>query len=1175
MSKTEYNPQDQDELSGKLEYLLEREVDTVTFPDRIYALGGGGRKMVIEMFSQDWVAVEAMRDRSQDIDVIFMDSASEDAENHAKEVADIREQLDRLEQIMQEETPPDVNVGSFNIKDELITDYVSITNQASLTGEDPIAQIKKHTDAEHWWVQREHLNSVDDRGDFYDVSQGAIKRRALGKALHYKALAQGTQEYADAMASNIEESEIAIFAGLGGGTGSGTFIDIARKIRSYNQSANIQLFATLPASGQRDQAQANAFAALSELEYLNLSGETPFNDIYLFPLEPTDLDGETTANPELRELDRAMTYAVLGVYNATDMDYALSNTLSYSPFTIVIPQVLHYSRDEIKEKKEQIHEVLQIKREILNREYDSIEEIESYLQKHHPNVTPVEGDELSDESRTYLKRRLREFEQLITSDLLEKLEIEITDDSDQILDDIYGDNLDHDQATINEVVRRRGLDAIIDGIEFIIDIQGIQDGRVDNYAEFGDDLINDIAYTELARLTRMYELLCRLHGARKATMESAAAEIGTDADTKLLETTLVPSLERGIEKKRWKTLKTARDDVSNRITDTERELEETEQELEEEREAFEETVDQYTQEFWQRAKPLIDDNATLAEMRLDETVREFKSALSEFAENVATEDDVDTVSTASVETALDQLKQEVDTTLKSDLGRRNSLDLSNLEADVIESTSDVKVSRKRWDNLESSAEDGGFLSSLFGSEDKGALDTDRYRTPYEKVKSRGIFSITRPPNTEAALERSGFSVDVEIDVEKRITQQIEQLQADIRQELEDRYEEMVQELIEEDEPGAESDVGFGDSSGTPNEVVQRTEEFGRVVADSAPDELESRIADTVTETIKTEIDTDIDEIEEQLEQLQERLEMLRSRHERITDAFNLFERMTGDVAEPLRELYSDYENRFSSDIFDVPHHRTKRHAIDKLYEHEVTPADLSSAVKKQSLAETDLLEEGSTGTAPQERQDIRKSFSKITSNRILDSRYNGLKRSRLNNANIASFPDTGVYVAYASEAISAGQEVDGKLNPNDFADVKQKLIENLDISEVSNQYDQWFVENGDPWEVAMCVYIQGLPFMDNLRDLTANDGYWSRYQELARRRDQIRTIERHAFGLERGFYVTRSELIDIDGNPDFFLEQSAEDIRSELTSCHDRHTIETEVEDISTGQDGQNFEENR
>ncbi|MFC6722393.1 tubulin-like doman-containing protein [Halovalidus salilacus] len=407
MSKTEYNPQDQDELSGKLEYLLEREVDTVTFPDRIYALGGGGRKMVIEMFSQDWVAVEAMRDRSQDIDVIFMDSASEDAENHAKEVADIREQLDRLEQIMQEETPPDVNVGSFNIKDELITDYVSITNQASLTGEDPIAQIKKHTDAEHWWVQREHLNSVDDRGDFYDVSQGAIKRRALGKALHYKALAQGTQEYADAMASNIEESEIAIFAGLGGGTGSGTFIDIARKIRSYNQSANIQLFATLPASGQRDQAQANAFAALSELEYLNLSGETPFNDIYLFPLEPTDLDGETTANPELRELDRAMTYAVLGVYNATDMDYALSNTLSYSPFTIVIPQVLHYSRDEIKEKKEQIHEVLQIKREILNREYDSIEEIESYLQKHHPNVTPVEGDELSDESRTYLKRRLR------------------------------------------------------------------------------------------------------------------------------------------------------------------------------------------------------------------------------------------------------------------------------------------------------------------------------------------------------------------------------------------------------------------------------------------------------------------------------------------------------------------------------------------------------------------------------------------------------------------------------------------------------------------------------------------------------------------------------------------------------------------------------------------------
>lgn len=1161
MSEAEYASSDDDTISEELEHLIHRDTETITFPDRIYALGGGGRKMVIEMFSEDWVAIEAMRDRGQDIDIIFMDSASENKENHSHEVSELQDRLRTLEQTMQEETDPEVDVGSFNIKDELITNYVSVTNRASLIGEDPIKEIKNHTDADYWWVRREHLNAVDDRGDFYDVSQGAIKRRALGKALHYKALAQGTQQYSDSMASNLEESEIAIFTGLGGGTGSGTFIDIARKIRSYNQSANIQLFATLPASGQRDQAQANAFAALSELEYLNLSGETPFNDIFLLPLEPTNLDSEKTDNPELRELDRAMTYAVLGVYNATDLDYALSNTLSYSPFTIVIPQVLHYSRDEIKRKKERIHELLEIKREILNREYDNLDEIEKYLQSHHPDAPSVSGEELSEESRDYLKRRIQEFEQLITSDLLEKLEIDITEDSTQILDDIYGEELDSENTDINEVVRRRGLDSIIEGIEFIIDIEGINGGRVDNYAEFGDELINDIAYTELSRLTRMYDVLCQLHGAEKETMATSGAEISTDADTKLLETTLVPSLERSVEKKRWKTLKTARNDVQDRISETERELEETQQRLEEEREEFQEKVDQYTREFWREAEPLINDYATVANIHLDDKVREFKSTLSRFAEDVGTQEDVDVVSTAEVETALDQLKQEVSSDLQSNLGKNNSIDISDLETDIIDSLNDVKVARKRWDELENSTDSGGFLSNLFGSDDAGTLETDRYRTPYERVNTMGVFSLPRPPNTESALERLGFHVEVEIDVEKRINNQVEELQAEIKQELVNRYESLIEDLTENEEEDGES-AGFGSTSDTSTVVEQRREEFVRVVEDSSPDELKTELEKVVTKAVRDEIDTEIETYETQVENLTQRLDSLRHRYERLADCFDLFERMTGDVSEPLRDLYSRYEQKFRSDIFDVPHQRTKRHAIDQLYEHEVTPADLSSAVKKKSLAETDLLEMTSSGKTPQERQDIQKSFSKITSNRILDSRYNGLKRSRLNNANIAFFPDTGVYVAYASEALSAGEEDERKLNPNDFTEVKQKLIKNLDINEVANQYDQWFIENGDPWEVSMCVYIQGLPFLDNLRDLTANDGYWSRYQELARSRDQSRTIERHAFGLERGFYVTRSELIDIDGNPDFFLENDIDEIKNELMKRHERHSIDTDIDGL-------------
>jgi hypothetical protein len=39
---------------------------------------------------------------------------------------------------------------------------------------------------------------------------------------------------------------VAIFAGLGGGTGSGVFIDVARQLYEQHQARRITLFATLP-----------------------------------------------------------------------------------------------------------------------------------------------------------------------------------------------------------------------------------------------------------------------------------------------------------------------------------------------------------------------------------------------------------------------------------------------------------------------------------------------------------------------------------------------------------------------------------------------------------------------------------------------------------------------------------------------------------------------------------------------------------------------------------------------------------------------------------------------------------------------------------------------------------------------------------------------------------------
>lgn len=1151
------NGEDGDEdLSEELKHLIDRDVDSVSFPDRIYALGGGGRKMLLEIFGQDWVAIEAMRGRNQDINLVFIDTATETTENHSDQVDHLTTHLDYLEQTFQEETPADTPVGGINIREQLITEDLQIRTRASLTGQSTIDAIKSHTDAESWWLRREHLDATDGSSDFYSVSKGAIKRRALGKALHYKALAEGGRKYKDSLKTTAEESEIAIFTGLGGGTGSGTFIDTAREIRDRNPEASINLFATIPSSNQRNETRANAFAALSELEYLQLNGKTPFNDIFLFPLEPTGLQSEATELPELTEFDRAATYAVLGVYNSDDRDFALSNTLSYSPFTIAVPQVLRYSRDEIKRKKDEIQAILEFKRELLNLEYFYFEEISEYLDQHYPATTKASGSDLSEDAREYLITRLQEFEQLITSDLLEKLDIEITEFSDTFLNDIYGEELDPKNATLDEVFRRRTLDDVISGLEFIIERRDISGGRVDNYAEFDDPLMRDVVHTELHRISELFDLLCRLRGAEMETMDSSSAEVATNADTKLIETFLVPTLSRTDEKDRWETLTTVHENTENDLAEAENQLEEAEDQKTSEQERYETETQQWFDQLWPDIEPLAEDFITLSEANIDDAVRNLIQELNQYANSIAV-DDPDMVSDADVQTALTELESEVGITLNND---GHSVDFESFKLDIDESLQTVRRARNEWDTLENNSNEGGLLSGLLGSDDQGPLETERYQAAKRQIDDIGVFTIPRPPNTESALERTDFFVEINDNVNENLKQQVSAARSDIKSTLIERYTEGINE-IGTSSPSAESSSESVIGSASKSDTGQLQTTITRTINQRSSEQLLSEIRSELRKDIQSQIGTDLEQYESEIERWRNKLSSLKRRNERLNSAKDLYDTITKRTDQPIRELYEEYENEFTGDVFNVPHQRATRHAIENLYTQQVTPADLSSAIKRPSLAETDLLESPSGGTVSQERQDIRKSIGRIVSNRVLENQYNGLERLRLKTSDRETFADTGIYVSFASEAIRDDREIDNKLNPTDFEGAEKSLKNNFGLNDDANQYDQWFIENSDPWEIGMCVYIQGIPFLDNLRDvIETTNGYWSRYQSLTKQRNEAKTIERHAYGLEKGFYHVRSELVDINGNPEFFLEHSSDIVRDRLAELHSRTEIDAGVE---------------
>jgi len=129
--------------------------------------------------------------------------------------------------------------------------------------------------------------SVNENLDF---AKGVVRKRGLGKGIYYKAYSED-----DEMSSIVDlpqKGEVAIIAGLGGGTGSGILVDLAYHLKEQHPTSEITLFGVLPNHTEGIKESTNAHAVLSELEHLRLEGDSPFEDYVLVPIDPTGFDGK-------------------------------------------------------------------------------------------------------------------------------------------------------------------------------------------------------------------------------------------------------------------------------------------------------------------------------------------------------------------------------------------------------------------------------------------------------------------------------------------------------------------------------------------------------------------------------------------------------------------------------------------------------------------------------------------------------------------------------------------------------------------------------------------------------------------------------------------------------------------------------------------------------------------
>ncbi|MFB6176500.1 MAG: tubulin-like doman-containing protein [Halobaculum sp.] len=711
------------DVSERVRHLIERSVQTVSFPDRIYAIGGGGRKMVLELLGQDWVAVEAMRGRTDPIRVVFLDTATENEENHEEEIEELKDQINRLEKAFEEETSMQTDVGRIEIESKIITESLNIGSQSALTGDRTVERIKNNTNIDHWWLRPAHTTPTSGGGDIYDVSKGAVKRRGLGKALHYKAMAQGgSSEYKDLLTLR-QENDVAIFTGLGGGTGSGIFIDVANRIKDRAGSVSIRLFATMPATTQRDEARNNAFAALGELEHLTLSREeeNPFNDVFLIPLEPTEISREQTTHPELTELDRVLAYPLISVYNSDDVDYALGETNTFAPFTVVVPQTIHYNRDEIKSKTEEIKSLLGSWRRALELEHYIFESVGEYLTDQYPDSGSRRTTGLSDSHQAYLTERLERFEQFLTTELFEALELDVDHLRTRLLDeDIYGEDFSPEEHEIGDVLREREMEDLIDSVELFMQTYEIEGGVVDQYGELDVDYLRDVLHTELAHIVEAYELFQRLEAAREVALSSDAGDVATDVHLRLLETVADPTTTRDQRKHRYKRTKDTRDDFGGRVQEIRAEIRETENAITDEREAVEESLEQYVAQFERSVGETLSEYQQLRSLDLSPTVSSFERSMKQYLRNVEDAEDPRAIEERQeVEEAFDEVTRE--------LGAVDSLSTDEFitESELRETLDLVVEARELWEELgdDINSNDGGILSDVFSSGSPDTLQT--------------------------------------------------------------------------------------------------------------------------------------------------------------------------------------------------------------------------------------------------------------------------------------------------------------------------------------------------------------------------------------------------------------------------------------------------------------------
>lgn len=396
----------------------------MNFPRYMYAIGGAGKNLVYTTLEKEWILRELLRPQfaPTEVDITIIDTAIIEENSDRGRIADIEKNIARIEEEYRS-NPLNVgqNIGRINITYKLLTKEMSLQSPHALIGIED--KVKKATGAKTWWINDSELGpdwsqKLMTKNNFQELnfSKGVYRKRAMGKAIYYKAISEGMFNI------NINRSDkIDIIIGLGGGTGSGIAFDLARTLKTIQPTADITLFGVLSTLNESPDEKANNFAMLGEIEYAYLNGNNPFKNVILIPMEITEFPGREKASDIherlLREFDETVPYIFVACHN-NPAERLLTGFPSFAPFIIATSQVVRYNVESIKKLKDNLVGALNDKEISLKDE----EDIYSIIRKFVDEFYPEEFQKgLSEDDKTFIKERLSKFNMVLDHELFREL----------------------------------------------------------------------------------------------------------------------------------------------------------------------------------------------------------------------------------------------------------------------------------------------------------------------------------------------------------------------------------------------------------------------------------------------------------------------------------------------------------------------------------------------------------------------------------------------------------------------------------------------------------------------------------------------------------------------------------------------------------------------------------